>query len=235
MKNNLLFYYYSSVLMFLLATFPARASVTLSSTNFPDDNFRVAVAQAAGVSEGGTFNEATLTTLDVSGESITSLKGLEPLTGLTDLDISGNSSLTTGADLRGLTALVTLKASNCNLRGLDGTTATYNGNAMASLLIGSGNSALRYLDLSHNVRFYYSGNLQYLTHLETLLLNDCTYFDFWGYQPGLGMSSLKYVDVSNCAAMDRIYLRGATQLQHLNAEGTLVRGFTTSPSNSATS
>lgn len=239
MKNHLLLFKTGlTVALALLFAAGTSATVTLSTSNFPDNAFRAAVASAAGVSEGNSFNEATLTTLDLPGmnvTSVTSLKGLELLTGLTYLDISGNNHLATGANLTGLTALTTLKASNCNLRTLAGTSEVYSGNTYAGLTLGSGNSALRYLDLSHNARFYYSGNLQYLTHLETLLLNDCTYFDFWGYLPGLGMTSLKYVDVSNCTAMDRIYLRGATQLKHLNAEGTLVRGFTTSPSNSATS
>jgi len=213
----------------------AHASVTVNSSNFPDANFRAAVAQAANVSEsGGTFNEASLTTLDVSGGGITNLKGLELLTGLTYLDISDNSGLTTGADLTPLTALVTLKASNCNVRTLAATYETYSSTRYAGLIVGSGNSAMRYLDLSGNVRFFTSGNLQYLTGLETLLMRNCTYYDYWGYQPGNGMKSLKWLDVSGCSAMDRIHLKGATQLKHLNAEGTLVRGFTTSPSSSAT-
>ena len=211
-----------------------QASVTLNSTNFPDANFRNALSEITGVAIGGSINEATLTTLDVSGRGITNLTGLEKLTGLTYLDISDNDGLTTGADLTPLMSLVTLKASNCNVRTLAGTYENYSSTRYAGLTIGSANSAIRYLDLSGNVRFFTSGNLQYLTNLETLLMKNCTYYDYWGYQPGNGMKSLKWVDVSGCTAMDRIHLRGATQLKHLNAEGTLVRGFTTSPSSSAT-
>jgi hypothetical protein len=224
------------LLLALYATSQAGATVTVNSTNFPDANFRAAVAQAAGVSEnGGTFAESSLTSLDVSGRSITNLKGLELLTGLTYLNVSDNSTLATGANITGLTSLTRLEARNCNLRTLAGTYETYNSVRYAGLIVGTGNSGLRYLDLSHNDRFFTSGNLQYLSGLETLLLNDCAHYDYWGYLPGLGMTSLKYVDVSNCPAMNRIYLRGATQLKHLDAEGTLVQGFTTSPSSSETS
>ena len=235
MKRLLFFRSCVALLLALLAASHARATVTVNSTNFPDTYFRAAVAQAAGVSEnGGTFAEASLTSLDVSNRSIANLKGLELLTGLTYLNISDNATLTTGANINTLTSLTRLEARNCNLRDLSATYSTYNNTRYSGLIIGSGNSAMRYLDLSSNPRFYYSGNLHYLTGLETLLIKDCTSFDFWGYQPGNGMTSLKWVDVSGCTAMDRIYLRGATQLKHLNAEGTQVRGFTTSPSNTAT-
>ena len=213
------------------------ASVTFDASHFPDANFRTAFTNATGISLGTTFNEASVTSLDVSNSSIQNLTGLELLTGLTSLDISGNSSLATGADLTGLTALNTLIARNCNLVGLDGTTShhslqNYNG---AGLKISSGNSSITYLDLSDNPYFYVSGNLQYLTHLETLLIKNCTYYDYWGYQAGLGMANLKYVDVSNCPAMTSVYLRGATQLKRLNAEGTAITGFYTTPSNTGIS
>ena len=89
------------LLLALLAGSYAQATVTVNQNNFPDTNFRNAVAEAANVSSnGGTFNEASLTSLDVSGKGITSLKGLELLTGLTYLDVSHNT-LITGADLSG--------------------------------------------------------------------------------------------------------------------------------------
>ena len=239
MMKRLLFFKSCLVLLLALyATSQASATVTVNSTNFPDANFRAAVAQAAGVSEnGGTFAESSLTSLDVSGRSITNLKGLELLTGLTYLNVSDNSTLTTGADLTGLTALTTLKASDCNLVALNGTTGVHSSKSYtgAGIILDSGNSGLEYLDISHNDYFYVSGNLQYLSGLKTLLVNDCAYYDLWGYLPGNGMTSLEWVDVSNCPIMDRIYLRGATQLKHLEANGTKVTGFSTSPSNTATS
>ena len=239
-KRLLLFMPCLAILMALLTSPPCQATVTVNSTYFPDDSFRAAVASAAGVSSnGGTFSESSLTTLDLPSMGVSDVKnltGLGLLTGLTYLDISGNSQLITGADITTLRSLRTLKARNCNIVALDGATGyhslqSYTG---AGLKISSNNSSIVYLDLSQNSYFYLSGNLQYLSNLETLLLKDCTYYDLWGYQPGNGMVSLKWVDVSGCSSMNRVYLRGATQLKHLNAEGTLIKGFTTSPSNSAT-
>ena len=236
MRKRLLTRLCLPVLLVLLGTSITQANVTLNSTNFPDNAFRGALATVLGINDGGSFNESSLTTLDLPSLGVTgvqSLKGLELLTGLTYLDISGNTSLTTGADITTLHNLVTLKASNCHLRTLAATNVTYSGSTYAGLIIGSGNASIKYLDLSHNVRFYTSGNLKYLTNLETLLLNDCTYYDYWAADPGLAMASLKWVDVSNCSIMDRIFLPNASNLQHLNASGTAVKGFSQSASTTA--
>ena len=108
MKRLLFFNTCLALFIALISVPTARATVTVNAANFPDANFRAAVAQAAGVSsDGGTFSEASLTTLDLPSQgvtNVTNLKGLELLTGLTYLNISGNT-LTTGADLRQLTAL----------------------------------------------------------------------------------------------------------------------------------
>ena len=227
--NKLVFFLNTSltVMLVLFAAPLCQANVTLNSANFPDANFRAAVAQAAGVNEGDTFNEASLTTLDVSGRSITSIKGLEKLTGLTYLNVS-NNTLITGADLTPLTALTTVKASRCNITTLAATSRT-TPHAGAGLLIGTGNHSILYLDLSRNTDFYYSGNLQYLTQLETLLLNDCTGYDYWNVTPGASMRNIKWLDISNTAC-NRIYLPNATGLKHLKASNTQLEGFSSSAS-----
>lgn len=221
MKKNLLIHYCCPVLLILMATFTARATVTVNSTNFPDDNFRREVAAAAGVSEnGGTFAEASLTTLDVSGKSITNLTGLGLLTGLTYLDISNNTTLVTGADITTLRSLTTVKASNCNLVSLQGTTGTSSVTNVTGpgLIINFNNASITYLDISYNANFYSSANLKNLTNLVTLDMNHCTNFDFWG-TPGTYLENLEYVDVSYCTNMDRIYLPAATRLEVLKAAG----------------
>lgn len=228
--KRLLFRTCVAVLLALLWAQWAQANVTLNSTNFPDANFRAALTAVTGVAEGGTINEATLTELDVSNKGITNLTGLGLLTGLTKLDISNNSNLRTGANLTTLTSLVTFKASNCNVRTL---AATSDEN-YAGFIIGPGNVNMLYLDLSYNANFNTSGNLQYLTKLETLLLNNCTNYDYWG-TPGLHMSSLKWVDVSGCTAMDRVFLPAASHLEHLNASGTKVSGFSSNASSTQSS
>lgn len=213
-----------TVALFALSGAPwAQASVTLNATYFPDDNFRAALSAYA---TNGVIDETQLTELDVSNKGITDLTGLGLLTGLTYLDIS-NNNLTTGANITGLTALKTLKASNCNLVSLAGTTGTSSITHVtgSGLTISANNVNLIYLDISHNPNFYSSGNLQHLTKLETLVMHHCTYFDFWG-TPGNYMSSLKYVDVSYCTNMDRIFLPAASGLEVLKAVGlTKLKGF----------
>lgn len=228
MMKRLLFISCTVALLALSGAPWAQASVTLNATYFPDDNFRAALSAYA---TNGVIDETQLTELDVSNQGITDLTGLGLLTGLTTLDIS-NNNLTTGANITGLRSLTTLKASNCNIRTLAATYDSYSGVRYAGLVIGAGNASIKYLDLSNNVRFSTSGNLQYLTHLETLLLKDCTYYDYWG-TPGLHMSSLKWVDVSGCTAMDRVFLPAATQLQHLDASRTKVNGFSSSASSTS--
>ena len=78
------------VLLAFMALSNAKATVVLNSTNFPDANFRAAVATAAGVNDGDSFNEASLTELDVSNKGITDLTGVEKLTALTKLVAANN-------------------------------------------------------------------------------------------------------------------------------------------------
>lgn len=223
MMKRLLFRTCIVVLLVFLSSTPVRASVALNSTNFPDESFRNALAPYA---TNGVIDETQLTELDVSGRGITDLTGLGLLTGLIHLDISDND-LTTGANITGLTALTTLKASNCNLVSLDGTTGTSSITHVtgSGLTISANNVNIIYLDISNNPDFYSSANLQHLTKLETLVMHHCTNFDFWG-TPGNYMSSLKYVDVSYCTNMNRIFLPAASNLEVLKAVGlTNLKGF----------
>ncbi len=232
--KRLLFRTCLAVLLVFLSSIAARASVVLNTTNFPDSAFRNAVSQATGVPVNGTITDAqisALTRLEVNSMGITNLKGLEKLTGLIYLDISGNS-LSTGADITTLTVLTTLKAKDCNITTLAATSRT-SPHAGAGLKIGSGNQNIILLDLSYNTDFYYSGNLQYLTKMETLLLNHCTGYDYWNIAPGEALRSIKWLDISNTKC-DRIYLPNATGLKHLNASNTKLKGFHAYPSNGTT-
>lgn len=291
--KRLLFRTGFAVLLVFLSSISAQANVTLNENNFPDESFRNAVSQATGVPVNGTITDSqisALTTLDVHGMDIRSLRGLGYLTGLINLDISDNNNLSTGADITGLTALTTLKASNCNLVTLAGITGTSNITHVtgSGLTIGANNANLISLDISNNPDFYASGNLQHLTRLETLLLTNCTHYDGWIATVGNALtklkyldashcdlnfvslsgpatlehfdvsyntrlagisttaasstnhyiklnsncSNLKYVDVSYCTNMDRIFLYSATHLVHLNAAGTKIKGFSSNLSTS---
>lgn len=76
----------------LLLAFTATTAqaVTLNSTNFPDNNFRAALAEITGVAEGGTFDATAITSLNVTGKGITNLTGIANFTELTELILDDN-------------------------------------------------------------------------------------------------------------------------------------------------
>ena len=84
----------------------AQAQVVLNETNFPDANFRAALASKFGISEGDEITEAKIaatTSLNVSNKSISDLTGIEHFTALewlacsnnqlTSLDVSQNTAI----------------------------------------------------------------------------------------------------------------------------------------------
>ena len=73
--------------MLLLISSSAFADVAITSTNFPDETFRnllIEYEESAGDGDGWLSSEeaATITSINVSEEGITSLKGIEYLTEL---------------------------------------------------------------------------------------------------------------------------------------------------------
>ena len=67
----------------------AQAQVVLNAENFPDANFRAALASILGISEGDEITEAKIaatTTLNVYSRSIADLTGIEHFTALHRLD-----------------------------------------------------------------------------------------------------------------------------------------------------
>ena len=83
-----------------------QAQVVLNSKNFPDANFRKALAAELGISEGDEITEAKIaatTSLDVSSKKIADLTGIEHFTALTYLDCSFNQL--TELDMSNNTAL----------------------------------------------------------------------------------------------------------------------------------
>lgn len=227
MMKRLLFKICMAVPLALLCAQWAQANVTLNETYFPDANFRAALAPYA---TNGVIDETQLTELDVSNKGITNLTGLRLLTGLTTLDISDNH-LATGANINNLTALRVLKASNCNISSLRNTSET--GTHAGAGLVISSNLNIVYLDLSYNANFFYSGNLAHLPNLKTLLLNNCTNYDYWETAPGNAMANLEWLDISHTQC-NRIYLPNSTKLRHLKAAGTKLIGFSSSASYSNT-
>ena len=184
-----------ATLLALMSTSYALASVTLSTTNFPDENFRNAVATAAGVSVGSTFDESTLTTLDVSGKNIQSVKGVELLTALTKFVAANNdiqfANFTNNHYLEWLDL-----SNNAALRGFNSTAGS--GSTSTHWITLTNNMPLKHLDLSNcNIGYFvalYSGyNVTSLTWLS--LANNPA---LAGWSNGIAVQAgLEYCDLTN--------------------------------------
>ncbi len=180
----------------MLATSSAWASVTLSASNFPDANFRAAVAAAAHVSEGATIDEATVTELDVSGLGITNLTGVERLTALTKLVAADNNiqyvRLTGNVHLEWLDL-----SGNAALVGFSTSAATAS-NHYINLTPSSTPMPLKHLDLSDcNIGYFQAISVTYgVTTLTWLsLANDAA---MAGWSPGIAaQTGLVYCDLTN--------------------------------------
>ncbi len=126
---------YTMLIALLAIAINVQAQVVLNEENFPDANFRAALATKLGISEGETITQEeinTTTFLDVSVENISNLKGIEHFTALTELYCMNNQL--TALDVSNNTALTYL---NCN------------DNQLTTLDV-SNNTALEQLDCSYN-------------------------------------------------------------------------------------
>lgn len=153
---------------------------------FTDANFKAAVKAATG---GGAVPYSSITVLDVSNKSITSLAGIEKFPNLVELyaadnNINGNTSFA------GNTNLEVLDLSNNNT--FTGVTSGHTPYADISAC-----SQLKYLDMSGN-KFYYSASLVSNTNLETLKLNNNSTYDYWGSAVTSALTKLKHVELSGC-------------------------------------
>ncbi len=110
-----------TVIAFLALTCAgAWADVEINSTNFPDENFRSIIEGDFDTDNDGVLTDSEIsavTTISVSYNGISSLKGIEFFTALTSLTCDGNQ-LTT-LDVSSNTALTTLSCSSNNLATLD--------------------------------------------------------------------------------------------------------------------
>ena len=119
--------------------------VFLDETNFPDATFRSYISNLTGVEEGGTLSEEKLQsvkTINVSIKGITSLKGIEFFTTLTQLWCDNNQL--TNLEVANNTALEYLYCYNNQLTSLDVS------NNMALRQLWCSNNQLTSLDVSHN-------------------------------------------------------------------------------------
>ena len=226
------------VLSILLALFAiattARAQVVLNETNFPDANFRAALASKFGISEGDEITEAKIaatTSLDVNGRYKSTIKRITDLTGieyftalkrlkcyenqLTSLDVSKNTALTelqcyknqlTSLDVSECTALTTLECDNNQLTSLNVSGCT------VLTTFECGNNQLAALDVSKNTAIKilrcYSNLLTTLDVSKNTELEDLN----------CSSNQLTMFDVSNNTALTRLVCYG-NQLTNLDVSG----------------
>ena len=185
-------------LMLVLAAVAGMANVAqaqyieINDTNFPDVNFRTHVKQYDTDSDGSLSDKeiAAVTSIDVSTQTITDLKGIEHFTALTELSC-GSDQLTT-LDVSANTALKKLYCSYGQLTTLDVSNCTaltdlFCHNNQLSTLDVSNCTALQYLEC-------YSNHLNALdvsknTELKKL---DCS------------SNQLTALNVANCTALTHL-------------------------------
>ncbi|MBQ4023613.1 MAG: leucine-rich repeat domain-containing protein [Prevotella sp.] len=180
----------------------ASSGVVLDATNFPDDTFRVYISSITGVAEGGTLSEEKLksvTSINVSGTysangGITSLKGVEHFTALTELYCSNNQL--PSLDVSHNTALTGLYCFGNQLPSLD---VSYN-TALKSLSCGE--NPMSSLDVSQNTALTsLSCHESQLTSLDVSQNKALTYLDCYD-------NPLSILDVSQNTALTSFHCYG---------------------------
>ena len=133
--------FYTLLFALLAIVVQLQAQVVLNAENFPDANFRAALAGILGINEGDEISQEKInatTQIDVSYKSISDLKGIEHFTALTylycnynhltTLDVSKNRALTnlqcqynqlSALDVSNNTALTRLDCYSNQLTALD--------------------------------------------------------------------------------------------------------------------
>ena len=183
--------------MLLAMCAEAWADVEINETNFPDANFRNYVLKERDTTKDGFLQDPEITSaqsLSFVGKEITSLKGIEHFTHLTELDCSGNQ-LTT-LDLSKNTALTFLRCADNQLTTLD-----LSKNAALTELR-CDNNQLKALDLSNNTALtvLHCSNNQ----LKALDLSKNTALT----QLACGNNQLTALDVSKNNALTALHCEG---------------------------
>lgn len=153
------------------------SAVTLNSTNFPDANFRSALATTLGISEGANFDATTVQSLDLTGKGITNLTGIANFTNIEVLILDDNDLgfliLSANTKLKKLSI-----RNNAQIKGFSSSTATAS---------------------NHYINFSTSA----VTPLEEFDATGCTDFGF--FQAIFGtykVNSLKRLSLNGCTAMN---------------------------------
>ncbi len=173
----------------------------LNATYFPDANFRAALAEALNVNEGDNIYPNNVKILDVSGKSISNLKGIELFTNLEELYASSNNI--TYGDLTALHRLRILDVhGNSGLKGF-GVNAASTSNPILNLPP-AGSNVLEYIDIS-SCALQYCNQAAFADRvantLETLIIaNNYDHYHFNSVPALNTLSKLKYFDMSGCDA-----------------------------------
>ena len=112
--------FYTLLFALLAIVMQVQAQVVLNAENFPDANFRAALAGILGINEGDEISQEKINatkSLDVTNKSISDLKGIENFTALTSLYCFINQL--TALDVSKNTALIELLCSDNQLTTLD--------------------------------------------------------------------------------------------------------------------
>lgn len=168
--------------------------VLLNSTNFPDQNFRAALAEQLGVNEGGVIYPNNIKILNVSGKGISDLTGIANFTNLEELYAGDND----------LTHLVL--TSNTKLQVLD----IKNNTQIIGFSFNTATASNHYINLPPN------SNKAPLVKLDA---SGCTNFGYFrAIHDTYGISSLKWLSLNGCTAMNgwSSGISAQTGLKHLD-------------------
>ncbi len=194
----------------------------LNAANFPDANFRAALAEALNVNEGDIIYPNNVKVLDVSGKGISDLTGIANFTNLEEM-YAGNNNLT-HLVLTGNSKLQILDIkNNTNIKGFSSNSATSSNNYI-NMPPSSNPAPLKKLDASGCTNFGYFRAIHDtygISSLEWLSLNGCTAMDGWS--SGItAQTGLKYLDLTNSGqnanhntTASRISVTGLTGLETL--------------------
>ena len=177
------------ILCSLLAPLSAFGKIKINENDFPDENFRNWLFHKYANNFGVITNNviSRITSINVNGEHISSLEGIQYFTALKELYCSDNQL--TSLDVSNNTALTKLYCNNNQLTSLD----VSNNTALTTLYCN--NNQLTSLDMSSCTALTYLNCHQ--TQLTNLDVSNCTALT------SLDCSSnmLTNLDVSNCTAL----------------------------------
>lgn len=216
MKKNLLI-----AIAFMASTHSMHAQVALNAENFPDANFRNALAQQFELTENSTLSAemiANTEVLNLSQKSISDLTGIEHFNALTVLLCPQNQL--TKLDLKGNPNLTTIECQNNQLAEIDLT------NCPNLKALSCQNNSLPALNLTNN------------TNLESLCCsaNSLATLDLSTCQALKGVvcegNSLTSLNISGCDQLVGLWcgennlaeldLSGCQQLLNLGCEGNVI-------------